>query len=152
MVFERFVSEARNEPPDIDADFEHERREKVIQYIYNKFGRHRTGLCATVVHYRTKRALREVSKVMGLSIYTITVLLTQLSGWKKPGSTNDKLQKVGLNSKSRKLLQNLNLVNEIIVFLRHLSKHVGGFVITADRLDELIPVENASMLDRTMIS
>ena len=76
MVFERFVSEAHNEPPDIDVDFEHERREEVIQYIYNKFGRHRTGLCATVVHYRTKRALREVGKVMGLSIDIITILLT----------------------------------------------------------------------------
>ena len=76
MVFERFVSEARNEPPDIDVDFEHERREEVFQYIYNKFGRHRTGLCATVVHYRTKRALREVGKVMGLSIDIITILLT----------------------------------------------------------------------------
>jgi DNA polymerase III alpha subunit len=153
MVFERFVSEARNEPPGIDVDFEHERREEVIQYIYNKFGRHRAGLCATDVHYRTKRALREVGKVMGLSTDTIIVLLTQLSGWKKLGSTNDKLQKVGLNSKSRKLLQTLNLVNEIIGFPRHLSQHVGGFVITEDRLlDELIPIENAAMPDRTVIS
>jgi len=105
MVFERFVSEARNEPPDIDVDFEHERREEVFQYIYNKFGRHRTGLCATVVHFRTKRALREVGKVMGLSIDIITILLTQLSGWRKPGSTYDRLRKVGLNPKSQTLLK-----------------------------------------------
>ena len=152
MVFERFVSEARNEPPDIDVDFEHERREEVIQYIYNKFGRHRTGLCATVVHYRTKRALREVGKVMGLSIDIITILLTQLSGWRKPGSTDDRLRKVGLNPKSRTLLKTLNLVDEIVGFPRHLSQHVGGFVITEDRLDELIPIENAAMSDRTIIS
>ena len=152
MVFERFVSEARNELPDIDVDFEHERREEVIQYVYNKFGRHRTGLCATVVHYRTKRALREVGKVMGLSIDIITILLTQLSGWRKPGSTDDRLRKVGLNPKSRTLLKTLNLVDEIVGFPRHLSQHVGGFVITEDRLDELIPIENAAMSDRTIIS
>ena len=151
MVFERFVSEARNEPPDIDVDFEHERREEIIQYIYNKFGRHRTGLCATVVHYRKKRALREIGKVMGISLDTI-MIISQLSDWRKPGFVHNKLKKIGLNLSSRKLLQTLNLVDEIIGFPRHLSQHVGGFVITEDRLDELIPIENATMPDRTVIS
>ncbi len=152
MVFERFVSESRNEPPDIDVDFEHERREEVIQYIYKKFGRHRTGLCATVVHYRKKRALREIGKVMNISIDTITILLSQLSSWKKSGSKHDKLKEIGLNPSNRRLLQTLSLVDEIIGFPRHLSQHVGGFVITEDRLDELIPIENATMLNRTVIS
>ncbi len=151
MVFERFVSEARNEPPDIDVDFEHERREEIIQYIYNKFGRHRTGLCSTVVHYRSKRAIREVGKAMGLSIDTITILLSQLSGWKKPGSIKEKLHKFGLDPSNRKLTQALMLINEIIGFPRHLSQHVGGFVLTENRLDELIPIENTSMHDRTVI-
>ncbi len=151
MVFERFVSEARNEPPDIDVDFEHERREEIIQYIYNKFGRHRTGLCATVVHYRKKRALREIGKVMGISIDTI-MIISQLSVWGKPSFTHDKLKKIGLNLSNRKLLQTLNLVDEIIGFPRHLSQHVGGFVITEDRLDELVPIENARMPNRTVIS
>ena len=133
MVFERFVSEVRNEPPDIDVDFEHERREEVIQYIYNRFGRNRKGLCATVVQYRKKRALREVGKVMGLSPDTIAILLSQLSGWHKPGSTSDKLKIVGLDPSNRRLLQTLKLVDEIIGFPRHLSQHVGGFVITEDR-------------------
>ena len=152
MVFERFVSEARNEPPDIDIDFEHERREEIIQYIYDKFGRHRTGLCATIVHYRKKRALREIGKVMGISVNTITILLSQLSGWEKPDSIHNKLKKIGVNPSNRRLLQTLNLVNEIIGFPRHLSQHVGGFVITEDRLDELIPIENATMPNRTVIS
>ena len=151
MVFERFVSEARNEPPDIDVDFEHERREEVIQYVYNKFGRHRTGLCSTVVHYRRKRAIREVGKTMGLSIDIITVLLSQLSGWEKPGSLNEKLHKVGLNPSNRKLNQTLRLIEQIIGFPRHLSQHVGGFVLTENRLDELIPIENAAMQNRTVI-
>ena len=151
MVFERFVSEARDEPPDIDIDFEHERREEVIQYIYNKFGRHRTGLCAAVVHYRKKRATREVGKAMSLSNDTIETLLYQLSGLKKPGLANEQLIKVGLNPSNRRLAQTLNLVKEINGFPRHLSQHVGGFVLTEDRLDELVPIENASMLNRTVI-
>jgi DNA polymerase III alpha subunit len=152
MVFEQFVSEARNEPPDIDVDFEHDIREEIIQYIYNKFSRHRTGLCATVVHFRTKRALIEVGEVIGLTIDIITILLTQLSGWRKLGSTDDRLRKVGINPKSQTLLKTLNLVDEIVGFPRHLSQHVGEFVITEDRLDELIPIENAAMSDRTIIS
>ena len=151
MVFERFVSESRNEPPDIDVDFEHERREEIIQYIYNKFGRHRTGLCATVVHYRKKRALREIGKVMGISVDTI-MIISQLPGWGKPDFTQAKLKKIGLNLSDRKLMQTLNLVDEMIGFPRHLSQHVGGFVITEDRLDELIPIENATMPNRTIIS
>ncbi|MEE2774913.1 MAG: error-prone DNA polymerase [Pseudomonadota bacterium] len=152
MVFERFVSEARNEPPDIDIDFEHERREEVIQYIYNKFGRHRTGLCATVVHYRSKRAIRDVGKAMGLSREIIEILLSQFSSWKNSGSKKNKLLEVGLSLSNRRLNQTIALIETIIGFPRHLSQHVGGFILTENRLDELVPIENAAMPDRTVIS
>ncbi len=123
LLFERFISAARNEPPDIDVDFEHDRREEVIQYIYEKYGRDRAGLTATVVHYRRRRALREVSKVLELS--------------------SD-------SSPERKELA-VHLINRLIGFPRHLSQHVGGFVIARGRLDELVPIENARMKDRTVI-
>ncbi len=151
MVFERFVSEARNEPPDIDVDFEHERREEVIQYIYEKFGRHRTGLCATVVHYRKKRALREIGKAMGLSQNIIEKLSSELSGWIKLEKDETQLQKIGLNPLNNRLAQILKLVKELIGFPRHLSQHVGGFILTENRLDELVPIENATMKNRTVI-
>jgi DNA-directed DNA polymerase III PolC len=152
MVFERFVSEARDEPPDIDVDFEHERREEVIQYVYEKYGRHRAGLCATVIHYRGKRAVREVGKAMGLSGDTLAALSSQIWGF---GSTSglelERLREVGLDPADRRLLQTLDLIFQIQGFPRHLSQHVGGFVITEGRLDELVPVENATMEDRTVI-
>ena len=151
MVFERFVSEARNEPPDIDVDFEHERREEVIQYIYERYGRHRAGLCATVVHYRGKRAIREVGRAMGLSGDTISALSSQLWGWGSGGVPEEQLREIGLNPDDRRLSQTLALVDQIIGFPRHLSQHVGGFIMTEGRLDELIPIENAAMEDRTVI-
>lgn len=123
LLFERFISAARNEPPDIDVDFEHERREEVIQHIYEKYGRERAGLTATVVHYRKRRVIREVSKVFEIS---------------------------GKTSMERRELA-LNLMNELVGFPRHLSQHVGGFVISRGRLDELVPIENARMKDRTVI-
>ena len=152
MVFERFVSEARNEPPDIDVDFEHERREEVIQHIYARYGRHRAGLCATVIHYRGKRAVREVGRAMGLSEDTLAALSSQIWGWGGPGAiTETRLREIGLDPADRRLAQTLALIDEIQGFPRHLSQHVGGFIITEGRLDELCPIENATMEDRTVI-
>ncbi len=152
MVFERFVSEARDEPPDIDVDFEHERREEVIQHIYERYGRHRAGLCATVIHYRGKRAIREVGRAMGLSEDTLSALASQLWGWGgAAGLEADRLREIGLDPTDRRLRQTMQLVHEIIGFPRHLSQHVGGFIITEGRLDELVPIENATMEGRTVI-
>jgi error-prone DNA polymerase len=152
MVFERFVSEARNEPPDIDVDFEHERREEVIQHIYARYGRHRAGLCATVIHYRGKRAVREVGAAMGLTDDTLSALSSQIWGFGGPGAiTDQRLAEIGLDAADRRLHQTLALITEIQGFPRHLSQHVGGFIITEGRLDELVPIENASMEDRTVI-
>jgi len=152
MVFERFVSEARGEPPDIDVDFEHERREEVIQHVYDRYGRHRAGLCATVIHYRGKRAVREVGKAMGLTEDTVAALASQIWGFGSiTGIEAARLREIGLDPADRRLRQTLALVREIQGFPRHLSQHVGGFVITRGRLDELCPVENAAMEDRTII-
>ncbi|TMV15648.1 error-prone DNA polymerase [Arenibacterium halophilum] len=152
MVFERFVSEARDEPPDIDVDFEHERREEVIQHIYDRYGRDRAGLCATVIHYRGKRAIREVGRAMGLSEDTIAALSSQLWGFfSSSGLEDSRLREIGLDPGDRRLRQTLDLVREIDGFPRHLSQHVGGFIITRGRLDELVPIENAAMADRTVI-
>jgi error-prone DNA polymerase len=152
MVFERFVSEARNEPPDIDVDFEHERREEVIQHIYERYGRHRAGLCATVIHYRGKRAIREVGRAMGLTDDTISAISSQLWGFfSTEGLEHQRLREIGLDPTDRRLAQTLELIHEIQGFPRHLSQHVGGFIMTEGRLDELVPIENATMEDRTVI-
>ncbi len=151
MVFERFISKYRGEPPDIDVDFEHERREEVIQWIYQKYGRHRAGLCATVIHFRTRAAIREVGKVMGLSQDVTAGLSSQIWGMSDGGVDLDRIREIGLNPEDRRLMQTLRLIGEIIGFPRHLSQHVGGFVITRGRLDELSPISNAAMEDRTVI-
>jgi len=152
MVFERFVSEARDEPPDIDVDFEHERREEVIQWIYERYGRHRAGLCATVIHYRTKRAIREVGRAMGLTEDILAAMASQIWGHGGEGALDPlRLREIGLDPRNRRLAMTLGLIREIIGFPRHLSQHVGGFVITEGRLDELVPIENASMAERTVI-
>ncbi|MEM9709294.1 MAG: error-prone DNA polymerase [Pseudomonadota bacterium] len=152
MVFERFVSEARNEPPDIDVDFEHERREEVIQHIYEKYGRERAGICATVIHYRGKRAVREVGRAMGLTDDTISAISSQLWGFfSTNGLENERLREIGLDPADRRLAQTMALIFEIQGFPRHLSQHVGGFIMTEGRLDELVPVENATMEGRTVI-
>ena len=151
MVFERFVSDARDEPPDIDVDFEHERREEVIQYIYKRHGRESAGLCATVIHYRGKRAIREVGAAMGLSRDTVAALSSQIWGWGGGGLPDARLRELGLDPTDRRLAQTMRLVDEIVGFPRHLSQHVGGFVITEGRLDELVPIENGAMADRTVI-
>ena len=152
MVFERFVSAARDEPPDIDVDFEHERREEVIQHIYERYGRARAGLCATVVHYRGKRAIREVGRAMGLSEDTISALSSQLWGFfSTKGLEAERMAEIGLDFRDRRLQQTIELVDEINGFPRHLSQHVGGFIVTEGRLDELVPIENATMEGRTVI-
>ena len=151
MVFERFISEARNEPPDIDVDFEHERREEVIQHIYEKYGRHRAGLCSTVVHYRSRRAIREVGQAMGLSVDVVSALSSQVWGVSSSDLGDERAKSAGLDVKDKRLRQTLDLAHQIIGFPRHLSQHVGGFVITKGRLDELCPIENAAMADRTVL-
>ncbi|WP_170335241.1 error-prone DNA polymerase [Ruegeria arenilitoris] len=151
MVFERFVSKYRGEPPDIDVDFEHERREEVIQWIYEKYGRHRAGLCATVIHFRSRAAIREVGKVMGLSQDVTAGLSGQIWGMTNGGVDPERIRELGLDPGDRRLMQTIRLIGEVIGFPRHLSQHVGGFVITKGRLDEMCPIENAAMEDRTVI-
>jgi len=151
MVVERFVSEHRGEPPDIDVDFEHERREEVIQHIYTKYGRHRAGLCATVIHFRSRAAINEVGKVMGLSQDVTANLSGQIWGQSNGGADPDRIRELGLDMSNHRLSQTIRLIGEIIGFPRHLSQHVGGFIVTNARLDEICPIENAAMEDRTVI-
>ena len=151
LLFERFISEERGEPPDIDVDFEHERREEVIQHVYATYGRERAGLAATVISYRARSAVREVGKAMGLSADVVGALAGQVWGWHGDGVSDDKVREIGLDPSDRNLRLTLDLTRQLIGFPRHLSQHVGGFVITQGRLDELVPIENAAMEDRTVI-
>ena len=151
LLFERFVSAERDEPPDIDVDFEHERREEVIQYIYGKYGRDRAGLSATVISYRARSAVREVGKALGLSADTVTALTSQIHGRSSEDLTEAQIREIGLDPDDRRLGMALDLTQQLNGFPRHLSQHVGGFVITRGRLDELTPIENAAMKDRTVI-
>ncbi len=151
LLFERFVSAERNEPPDIDVDFEHERREEVIQYIYEKYGRDRAGMTAVVSCYRARGAMREVGKALGLSRDTVTALAGQVWGWSSDGIDEDQVREVGLDPRDRRLRLALTLAAELIGFPRHLSQHVGGFVISRGPLCETVPIENAAMADRTVI-
>ncbi|MEM9277877.1 MAG: error-prone DNA polymerase [Pseudomonadota bacterium] len=151
LLFERFISEERNEPPDIDVDFEHERREEVIQYVYEKYGREKAGIAATVVTYRARSAIREVGKVFGLSDDAITAISgTKWGSWSREIDAED-AKRAGLDPNDKHLAQMLDIAQEIVGFPRHLSQHVGGFVITRDRLSSLIPIENAAMEDRTIV-
>ena len=152
LLFERFVSAERDEPPDIDVDFEHERREEVIQYIYEKYGRDRASLTATVISYRMRSAIREVSKVMGLSEDTIQAM-TGLAWRHIKGEVpeDEHIRKAGLDPTDETLRMTIDLAREIQGFPRHLSQHPGGFVITKGPLDTVVPVENAAMEDRTVI-
>jgi error-prone DNA polymerase len=152
LLFERFISDARDEPPDIDVDFEHERREEVIQYVYNRFGRHRAGLCATVICYRTRGAVREVGKALGLSPDVTAALAGSIWGWSEEGIDQSELAGLGLDASDSRLALCLELSRQLIGFPRHLSQHPGGFLIARGRLDELVPIENASMEDRTVVS
>ena len=151
LLFERFISNERNEPPDIDVDFEHERREEVIQYIYRKYGRHRAGLTATVISYRARSALREVGKAMGLSPDVVGALAGMKWGFSSSTLKAQRVREAGLDPDDPRLAQTLILTGQIIGFPRHLSQHVGGFVITRGDLDEVVPIANAAMADRTMV-
>ena len=151
LLFERFVSAERREPPDIDVDFEHERREEVIQHIYEKYGREHAGLAATVICYRGRSAVREVGKAFGLSEDVVSALAATLWGWSMDGIAEKEVRRAGLDPSDPRLQMTLQLTQDLQGFPRHLSQHVGGFVITRTRLDEVVPVENAAMEDRTVI-
>jgi error-prone DNA polymerase len=150
LLFARFISENRGEPPDIDVDFEHERREEVIQHIYARYGRHRAAICATVVHYRSRRAIREVGKVLGLTEDVTAALAKTVWGY-GDGLPDDHIRQAGLDPKNSAIRQAVALAEELIGFPRHLSQHVGGFVLTRERLDETVPIGNAAMAERTFI-
>ena len=151
LLFERFVSQERREPPDIDVDFEHERREEVIQWVYETYGRHRAALCATVVRYGARGAVREVGKVLGVPEDVIGALASLVWGWSRDGVGEREVASLGLNLADRKLRMTLELAKELINTPRHLSQHPGGFVLTQERLDDLVPIEPASMPDRQVV-
>ena len=151
LLFERFVSAERREPPDIDVDFEHERREEVIQWVYDTYGRDRAALCATIMRFRARGAVREVGKVMGLSEDVTGALAAQVWGWSEEGVQEEHAAGLNLNLADRRLRMTLDLARELIGFPRHMGQHPGGFVLTEDRLDDLVPIEPASMQDRQVI-
>ncbi|WP_078084065.1 error-prone DNA polymerase [Microbulbifer mangrovi] len=151
LLFERFISRERNEPPDIDVDFEHERREEIIQYIYRKYGRERAGLAATKITYRFKSALRDIGKALGLGAATIERLQAGRAWWDTLEDFPQQMQKAGIpaNGTAGRMLP--TLLEQIYGFPRHLSQHVGGFVITEQPLSQLVPIENAAMDERTIV-
>lgn len=151
LLFCRFISTDRNEPPDIDVDFEHERREEVIQHIYKKYGLERAGLTATVIHYRSRTAIRDVGKAMGLSEDVVAAMANARWGSSREALSSKDSDAANLDTKDPLLARTLELASELIGFPRHLSQHVGGFVISKARLDELVPIENAAMKGRTVI-
>ena len=151
MLVERFISKERNEPPDIDVDFEHERREEVIQYIYGKYGRERAALAATVITYRPRSAMRDVGKLLGLSGLQVSRLSRSMQWWDGNKVDDSRILEAGLDPGSPVMRRLLYLVRELIGFPRHLSQHVGGFVISNTPLYNLVPIENAAMPDRTVI-
>jgi len=152
LLFSRFVSEDRNEPPDIDVDFEHERREEVMQYIYDRYGRHRAGIAATVIHYRQRSTIREVGKALGFSEDITDRLSGTIWGsWDGKDVPEKRLTEAGFDSANPRMLQFKELADQLLTFPRHLSQHVGGFVLTEDRLDETVPIHHAAMKDRSFI-
>ena len=151
MLFERFLSKERNEPPDIDVDFEHERREEVIQYIYEKYGRERAALAATVITYKARSAVRDVGKALGMSLEQVDRLAKNVFWWDGKQHIPERLREVGFNPDNPTIVRLVQLVSMLIGFPRHLSQHVGGFVISQQPLSELVPIENAAMADRTVI-
>ena len=151
LLFERFISRERNEPPDIDVDFEHERREEVIQYIYAKYGRDRAALAATVIRYRPRSALRDVGRALGFDPGQLDHLSRRLAWWDGLQVAAERVREAGLDPDSPRVRMLLELANQLVGFPRHLSQHVGGFIISRGPLAELVPVENAAMAERTVI-
>lgn len=150
-LFERFISKERNEPPDIDVDFEHQRREEVIQYLYRKYGRHRAALTATVISYRPRSAIRDVGRALGFAEASLDAVTKDYQWW--DGQTIDaaRLSEMGLDPGSLAVQQFISLISQLIGFPRHLSQHTGGFVLTRGPLSRIVPIENAAMPDRTVI-
>jgi len=151
VLFERFISRERNEPPDIDVDFEHERREEVIQYVYAKYGRHRAALAATVITYQPRSALRDVGKAMGFDLLQVERLARTMHWWDGAQVADERIRSAGFDPANPMIARLLERVHEILGFPRHLSQHVGGFVISQGPLEELVPIENAAMPGRTVI-
>ena len=151
LLFERFISQERQEPPDIDVDFEHERRETVMQFVFDTYGRDHAALCATVIRYRSRGALRDVGKALGLPEDLIKSLSSQVWGWSSEAVELKHAEDLNLNLDDRRLRLTLQLARALIGTPRHLSQHPGGFVLTRDRLDELVPIEPATMADRQVI-
>jgi error-prone DNA polymerase len=151
LLFARFLSEQRGEPPDIDVDFEHERREEVIQYVYSRYGREYAAICATVIHYRSRRAIREVGKAMGLTPDVTAALARTVWGSHADGLPDAHIREAGFDPANPRIRQAVLIARELLGFPRHLSQHVGGFILTRRRLDETVPIANAAMDDRTFI-
>ncbi len=151
MLFERFVSRERNEPPDIDVDFEHQRREEVMQYIYAKYGRERAALAATLITYRPKSAVRDVGKALGLDLAQVDRLAGVFAWWDGRTIEPERIREAGFEPDNPAIVRLVALTNELMGFPRHLSQHVGGFVIARDRVDRMVPVENAAMENRTVL-
>jgi error-prone DNA polymerase len=151
LLFERFVSAERREPPDIDVDFEHERREEVIQWVYDTYGRDRAALCATIIRYRGRGAVRDVGKAMGLTEDVTGALASQVWSWSEEGVAEEHAAALNFNLEDRRLRLTLDLARALIGFPRHMSQHPGGFVLTQDRLDDLVPIEPAAMVNRQVI-
>jgi error-prone DNA polymerase len=151
LLFERFISKERLEPPDIDVDFEHSRREEVMQYVYRRYGRHRAAIIATVIHYRPRSAIRDVGKALGLTEDVTALLADTVWGSWGDGLDEMKVRQAGLDPQNPMIHRAVALADELIEFPRHLSQHVGGYVLTQDRLDTYVPIGNAAMEDRTFI-
>ena len=151
VLFERFISRERDEPPDIDVDFEHSRREEVIQYIYRKYGRERAAIAATVITYRMRSSVRDVGKALGMEQGLVEYLSGSLAWWDKAADLHKRIEAAGLKIHKKLLQHFFILVKQIRGFPRHLSQHVGGFVIAQDKVSDLVPIENAAMPDRTLI-
>ena len=151
LLFSRFISERRGEPPDIDVDFEHERREEVIQHIYKRYGLDYAAICATVIHYRSRRAIREVGKALGLTPDVTATLAKTVWGSHADGLPDKHIREAGFDPENPQIRQAVTLARELIGFPRHLSQHVGGFILTKRRLDETVPIANAAMKERTFI-
>ncbi|UCF55528.1 MAG: PHP domain-containing protein, partial [Bradyrhizobium sp.] len=151
LLFERFISKERLEPPDIDVDFEHSRREEVMQYVYRRYGRHRAAIIATVIHYRPRSAIRDVGKALGLTEDVTAALADTVWGSWGRGLNDMQVRQAGLDPQNPMINLAVELATELIEFPRHLSQHVGGYVLTQDRLDTYVPIGNAAMDDRTFI-